>query len=647
MTIAEESPVLIKAGAPVLTVKDLDIDFWVDGTWYPAVVDAQFELMAGEVLSIVGESGSGKSTTAMAILGLLPKNSHVQGSIKLGDLELVGQSERVMRGIRGKDVAMIFQEPMTALNPVYTIGFQIAEMLRAHKAMAPKAARARAIELLTLVEIPEPERRVDSYPHQLSGGQRQRAMIAQSLALDPKLLVADEPTTALDVTVQAEILKLMRDLKHRVDASIILITHDMGVVADIADRIIVMKDGKIVETGDAEKIFRHPEQPYTVQLLEAVPHLGSVVADEGVHIAEDLAESIDGDRAFDVHTGGASTEPRLEKAPAVVDPTRRAGVKEGVPAVVQLEKVAVEYPKRGRTPAFRAVDDFTLSIGQGEVVGLVGESGSGKTTIGRALVGLLPFVEGTAEVIGTNIVGADKKQLTQVRRDVSFVFQDPGSSLNPRLPVGESIGEPMLLQKVAKGKDLSNKVEALLDQVKLPRAMRNRYPHELSGGQRQRVGIARALALNPKLLIADEPTSALDVSVQATVLDLFQELQAEQGFACLFISHDLAVVEILSRRIAVLHHGRLVEMGTREQILSQPIDDYTKRLLAAVPVPDPAEQAIRREQRDKLLAAGVGAEPDEYEVFPGNRDPEAQAKSLIQVLNAELDDSTVQSNERD
>jgi len=594
-----------------LTVTDLDIDFWVDGTWYPAVSDMRFELSPGEVLSIVGESGSGKSTTAMSILGLLPKNSHVEGSILLGDRQLVEASERTMRAIRGKEIAMIFQEPMTALNPVYTIGFQIAEMLRAHKAMAPSAARARAIELLTLVEIPDPERRVDSYPHQLSGGQRQRAMIAQSLALDPVLLVADEPTTALDVTVQAEILKLMRDLKNRVDAAIILITHDMGVVADMADRIIVMKDGKIVETGDAEKIFHHPDQPYTVQLLNAVPHLGSIVADDGVQVVDDLA--------IDLGSGSAQSTPRLENGAVdtrgAADPTRRSGVEPGVPVVVDLKEVAIEYPKRGRTPAFRAVDKFTLAIGQGEVVGLVGESGSGKTTIGRALVGLLPFVEGTAQVIGTNIVGAGKKDLRQIRRDVSFVFQDPGSSLNPRLPVGESIGEPMLLQKVAKGKDLSNRVEKLLDQVQLPRAMRNRYPHELSGGQRQRVGIARALALNPKLLIADEPTSALDVSVQAKVLDLFQELQREQGFACLFISHDLAVIEILSRRIAVLHHGKLVEMGSREQILANPIDDYTKRLLAAVPVPDPAEQAVRREQRDRLLAAGIGVEPDEFEVF--------------------------------
>ncbi len=384
-----------------------------------------------------------------------------------------------------------------------------------------------------------------------------------------------------------------------------------------------------------------------------MPHLGAVVATEGVEIATHLdeelglvdiptatdgavpAEPVDAGAApgatvvppeaadADV-SAAAETAVAPRPQPAVtrpvddgqVDPTKRAGPPEGVPLVVDLQRINVEYPKRGRVPAFRAVSDFDLSIAAGEVVGLVGESGSGKTTIGRAIVGLLPFVgDGTADVVGTDMANPDKEGLRKVRNDVSFVFQDPGSSLNPRLPVGESIGEPMLLHKVSKGKkDLSNRVEALLDQVHLPRDLRNRYPHELSGGQRQRVGIARALALSPKLLIADEPTSALDVSVQARVLDLFQELQREQGFACMFISHDLAVVEILSRRIVVLHHGRLVEMGTREQILSHPIDDYTKRLLAAVPVPDPQEQAERRRQRDKLLAAGVGVD-DEYEVF--------------------------------
>jgi len=583
---------------PVLTVRNLDIEFWVDGTWYPAVVGAEFDLRRGEVLAIVGESGSGKSTTAMSMLGLLPKNAHVSGSIELAGKQLVGASERTLRRLRGREISVIFQEPMTALNPVYTVGFQIAEMLRSHRAMSPVAARARAIELLTVVEIPDPERRVDSYPHQLSGGQRQRVMIAQALALDPELLVADEPTTALDVTVQAEILRLMRNLKDRVDAGIVLITHDMGVVADMADRILVMKDGNIVESGTAREIFKAPKHPYTIQLLDAVPHLGG---------------TIKADRSTGSHPvfGSALTEVRVP--PAVETDIRDRG--STGEAVVSLNGVAVEYPKRGRTAAFRAVDNFTLDIHRGEVVGLVGESGSGKTTVGRAMVGLLPFVEGTASVVGSSMVRIAKKDLRTLRRKVSFVFQDPGSSLNPRVPVGESIGEPLLLHKIATGKDLSNRVEALLDQVNLSRTMRNRYPHELSGGQRQRVGIARSLALEPELLIADEPTSALDVSVQAKVLELFQDLQREKGFACLFISHDLAVVEMLSARIAVLHHGNLVEVGTREQILNQPQQAYTQRLLAAVPVPDPDEQKIRREKRDELIAAGIGVEADDDSVF--------------------------------
>ncbi|MET0326356.1 MAG: ABC transporter ATP-binding protein, partial [Ilumatobacteraceae bacterium] len=443
-------------------------------------------------------------------------------------------------------------------------------------AMAPKAARRRAIELLEMVEIPDPERRVDSYPHQLSGGQRQRAMIAQALALDPKLLIADEPTTALDVTVQAEILKLVRDLRDRIDAGILLITHDMGVVADLSDRVLVMQKGRIVEAGTAIQVFHAPKDSYTRELLHSVPHLGAIVSEA---IAERTAAGSNGDAP-----DGAPTD-----------------------LIVDLKGISIEYPKRGRAPAFRAVDDVDLDVAAGEVVGLVGESGSGKTTIGRALVGLLPFVEGTASVLGTNMVGISKEDLRRVRRDVSFVFQDPGSSLNPRLPVGESIGEPLLLQKIAKGPALSKRVEDLLDKVHLARDLRNRYPHELSGGQRQRVGIARALALDPRLLIADEPTSALDVSVQARVLDLFQQLQREIGFACLFISHDLAVIEILAQRIAVMEKGKLVEFGTSEQILTDPQELYTKRLLAAVPVPDPDEQRERRADRDALLAGSGDA----------------------------------------
>jgi peptide/nickel transport system ATP-binding protein len=609
---------------PVLSVRDLDIDFWVDGVWYPAVVGANFELNRGEVLAIVGESGSGKSTTAMALLGLLPKNSHVRGSIELGGRQLVGADPRELRSIRGREVSVIFQEPMTALNPVYTIGFQIGEMLRSHNAMSPKAARVRAIELLKMVEIPDPERRIDSYPHQLSGGQRQRAMIAQSLACDPELLIADEPTTALDVTVQAEILKLMRDLKHRIDAAIVLITHDMGVVADMADRLLVMKEGRIVESGTADEVFNRPIDPYTVQLLNAVPHLGSVTNADELETMARLDEAVNAPDETGIGTS-AVPRPSVPTEPSV----HRAGLAPGVEPIVDLVDIAIEYPKRGRTPAFRAVEGLTLQLGVGEVMGLVGESGSGKTTIGRALVGLLPIVEGTASVVGSSLVGVNVKDLRAVRRDVSFVFQDPGSSLNPRLPIGESIGEPLLLHGEAKGAALSNRVEELLDRVQLPRSMRNRYPHELSGGQRQRVGIARALALEPKLLIADEPTSALDVSVQAKVLDLFQELQQEKGFACLFISHDLAVVEILSRRIAVMHHGHLVELGTRDQVLNDPQQGYTKRLIAAVPVPDPDEQRRRRIERDAILAAGIGLDDKDATqgVFADLTEEEARAKA--------------------
>jgi peptide/nickel transport system ATP-binding protein len=407
-----------------------------------------------------------------------------------------------------------------------------------------------------MVDIPDPELSINKYPHQLSGGQRQRAMIAQALACDPALLVADEPTTALDVTVQAEILDLMRGLKDKLNSAILLITHDMGVVADMADEILVMKDGITVEKGSADQIFNKPQHPYTQQLLGAVPMLGS--------------------------TKKRDLPYREDAKPA---------------PVLKLTDVTIEYPKRGRQPAFTAVKNFSLEIYPGEIVGLVGESGSGKTTVGRASIGLLPVKEGSIQVVGNEIAGADQKQLFAIRRHTGIVFQDPASSLNPRLPIGESIGEPLLLAKILKGADLAHKVEELLDQVELPRSYRNRYPHELSGGQRQRVGIARALALTPDLLIADEPTSALDVSVQARFLDLLQELQGKLKFACLFISHDLAVVDILCHRIAVMQNGVLVEVGDRDQILKNPKNDYTKRLISAVPVPDPAEQRIRREAR--------------------------------------------------
>jgi peptide/nickel transport system ATP-binding protein len=540
----------------VLEVSDFNVDFWVDGVWYPAVIDMNLGLAAGKVTAIVGESGSGKSTTALGLMSLLASNARMAGSVKVKGEEMLNAKQTVLRQFRGKEVAYIFQEPMTALNPLFTIGYQIVETLRNHFDMGPKEAQVRALELITMVDIPDPEGSINKYPHQLSGGQRQRAMIAQALACDPALLVADEPTTALDVTVQAEILDLMRGLKDKLNSAILLITHDMGVVADMADEILVMKDGITVEKGTADQIFNSPKHPYTQQLLGAVPMLGST-----------------------------KKRPLPYKEDAKPAP------------VLKLSDVTIEYPKRGRQPAFTAVKNFNLEIYPGEIVGLVGESGSGKTTVGRASIGLLPVKEGSIQVVDKEIAGADQKQLSAIRRHTGIVFQDPASSLNPRLPIGESIGEPLLLAGVAKGPDLARMVEELLDQVELPRTYRNRYPHELSGGQRQRVGIARALALTPDLLIADEPTSALDVSVQARFLDLLQELQVKLNFACLFISHDLAVVDILCHRIAVMQNGLLVEIGDRDQILKNPKNDYTKRLISAVPVPDPAEQRIRREAR--------------------------------------------------
>ncbi len=540
---------------PVLQVSKFNIDFWVEGVWYPAAIDMNFDVQAGKVLAIVGESGSGKTSIAMGLMDLLASNARVSGSVQVKGVEMVGAKKSLLRKTRGADVAYIFQEPMTALNPLYTIGFQIVETLRTHYDMGPQEAKTRAIELITMVEIPNPEASFNKYPHQLSGGQRQRAMIAQSLACDPGLLVADEPTTALDVTVQAEILDLIRNLRDKLNSAILLITHDMGVVADLADHILVMKDGLTVEYGTSDQIFNHPQRPYTKELLAAVPKLGSVAV--------------------------------RERLPELV----------GLPPVLRLQNVSIEYPKKGRVPAFRAVTDFSLEIFPGEIVGLVGESGSGKTTVGRAAIGLLPTVEGKIEIVGRDITKPTAQELREIRRFTGIVFQDPGSSLNPRLPIGESIGEPLLLSGDAKGAELNRRVEDLLDSVELPRSYRNRYPHELSGGQRQRVGIARALALTPSLLIADEPTSALDVSVQARFLDLLQNLQDKLKFACLFITHDLAVVDILSHRIAVMQDGRLVEVGTRDQILKNPREEYTKRLIGAVPVPDPEAQRIRREAR--------------------------------------------------
>nr|WP_237740697.1 ABC transporter ATP-binding protein [Arthrobacter crystallopoietes] len=588
-------------GTPVLRVTDLSVDFGVDKEWVPAAIGLNYEVHAGEVLALVGESGSGKSASSMALLGLLPANSRTSGRVELNGREILGLPPAKLRQVRGNDVAVIFQEPMTAMNPVYTIGFQIVETLRLHNAISPEEARQRALRLLEMVELPDPEKAFKSYPHQLSGGQRQRAMIAQSLSCDPKLLIADEPTTALDVTVQAEILDLMRSLRNKLDSAIVLITHDMGVVADLADRIAVMRHGRIVETGTSQEIFGNPRHEYTQQLLASVPRLGGshdrgeAEVDVTAALAAATGVTLDIVDNDELARREAQNEAALAKA--------ADGSIQGSP-VLELANVAIEYPKQGRVPAFRAVEGANLKIYPGQVVGLVGESGSGKTTIGRAAVGLLPVAEGSLKVAGQEIAGAGRRQLQSLRRSVGMVFQDPSSSLNPRLPIGESIGEPMYLAGVAKGAELQKRIEVLLDQVELPRGYRNRYPHELSGGQKQRVGIARALALQPKLMVADEPTSALDVSVQAKVLELFRDLQEQLGFACLFVTHDLAVIDVLADRICVMRRGSIVEQGTRDEILRNPQEAYTQRLLAAVPLPDPIQQRERRELREQLLGSG-------------------------------------------
>ncbi|MBH0009172.1 ABC transporter ATP-binding protein [Salinibacterium sp. UTAS2018] len=546
----------------IVEIKNLEVTFATDGGDVKAVDDVSLSLAPGEVLAIVGESGSGKSVTAKSVLGLLPETAVSRGAIVLNGKEVIGMSGKRLRELRGVDVAMVFQEPSTALNPVFTVGWQIAEGLRAHGNVSKREARKKAIEILRKVGIPEPESRVDYYPHQFSGGQKQRVVIAMALVLEPELIVADEPTTALDVTVQAEILDLLRRCRDEFGAAIILITHNMGIVADLSDRVAVMYQGKLVEEAPAQQLFDAAQHPYTQKLLAAVPRIGS----------------------------GAS-----RAAARVADRAASGGEKDAEPVVI-ADNLEIEFPGRfGRAP-FRAVDRVSFSISPGEVLGLVGESGSGKTTIGRAIGGLNKITGGSLSVLGHEMLGFKERKFRPVRSDIGFVFQDPASSFNPLLTIAQCVAEPLIVHgKAEDANDARARVNELLEAVQLPRAFGDRYPHELSGGQRQRASLARSLALRPRLLIADEPTSALDVSVQAKVLELFAELQRDLGFAALFISHDLAVVDMLSDRIAVLYKGQLVEEGLGSEVLGNPQHPYTQRLLASLPVPDPREQTERRE----------------------------------------------------
>ncbi|MCE4025991.1 ABC transporter ATP-binding protein [Microbacterium sp. Au-Mic1] len=560
----------MNTGLPdVAELRGLKVRFATDGEPVDAVKGIDIQAHAGEVLAIVGESGSGKTVTANALLGLLPETATMSGAVIVrgrgGETDVVHASAAKLRAMRGRDAAMVFQEPSTALNPVYTVGWQIAEGLRAHHdgRLSKKEARVKAIEILRKVGIPDPDRRVDEFPHQFSGGQKQRIVIAMALVLNAGLIIADEPTTALDVTVQAEILELLRACRDEFGATIVLITHNMGVVADLADRVVVMLRGDIVEQAPVRELFANPQQDYTRELLAAVPHVGQ---------------------------GKSALEPVALTSPA---PAAADEAPDG--SLIVARACEIGYPGRFGRGGVVAVKGVDFHVGPGEVVGLVGESGSGKTTIGRAVVGLTTVVGGSLRVLGQEMNGVKQRQLAPLRPEIGFVFQDPATSFNPLLSIAECIAEPLVVHGKASSVAAARaRVDELLDAVRLPTNFGDRFPHELSGGQRQRASLARALALDPKLLIADEPTSALDVSVQAKVLELFVQLQAELGFASLFISHDLAVIDAVADRIIVLRQGRIQEQGTTAQVLNDPSNSYTRELLTALPVPDPVEQAERR-----------------------------------------------------
>ncbi|MDR3202810.1 MAG: ABC transporter ATP-binding protein, partial [Bifidobacteriaceae bacterium] len=478
-----------------LGVQTLSVSFQTDGEPVRAVKRISFEVRPGEILAIVGESGSGKTVSSRAMLGLLPRTAAIEGSAKLDETELIGLRGEAMRKVRGDRIAMIFQEPSTALDPVRTVGWQICEALQSHRSMTRRAAMARAVELMELVGIPEPAIRVHSYPHQLSGGQKQRVMIAMAISCEPELIIADEPTTALDVTVQAQILDLLHDLREQLGTAIILITHNMGVVADLADRVAVMFQGEIVEDDSAEEVFYHPKHTYTRHLLSSVPHLG--------HARPAAMDAV--------------AAPEISPEPVLV-----------------LQKLDVKFPGRIGSPPVHAVRGVSLELRAHEILALVGESGSGKTTLGRCAVGLLPATSGEIIAMGRDISKTSPRKLRALRKRMGFVFQDPAASLNPRMSVGACISEPMRIHDEGTPAERRERVSKLLDAVELPQDFAARYPHELSGGQRQRVSLARALVLGPELLVADEPTSALDVSVQARVLEVFVRLQHQMGFACLF-----------------------------------------------------------------------------------------------------------------
>jgi len=600
-------PALQLPAQRVVQVSDLSVRFTTSERTVDAVRDLSFHVDRGETLAIVGESGSGKSVTSLALMRLV---EHGGGRIingcmafrrRKGDvLDLARADSSTMRSIRGADIAMIFQEPMTSLNPVFTAGDQIAESIRVHQGKTAGEARAEALRMLELVRIPEARNVLDRFPHQLSGGMRQRVMIAMALSCRPSLLIADEPTTALDVTIQAQILQLIRALQDEMQMGVVFITHDMGVVAEVADRVLVMYGGNKVEEGASETIFAQPRERYTRALLSAVPRLGSM-------------RGTDLPRKFELLRTDADSAPP--------DTTPQDTVPAGSAPVLRVHDLVTRFDVPsgilGRVKRrVHAVEKVSFELLPGETLALVGESGCGKSTTGRSLLRLVDSQGGAIEFGGRNVRDLPNTQLQALRRNIQFIFQDPFSSLDPRVTVGFTIMEPLLVHRIAKGRQAQERVDWLLQKVGLPREYAQRYPHEFSGGQRQRIAIARALALNPKVVIADESVSALDVSIQAQIVNLMLDLQRELGIAFLFISHDMAVVERISHRVAVMYLGQIVEIGPRRAIFENPQHAYTRRLMAAVPVADPARRHLRRELLEGEIPSPIRAVGDEPVVRP-------------------------------
>jgi peptide/nickel transport system ATP-binding protein len=595
----------------VISVSSLKTSFRRKGLWLPVVRDVSFDVAAGETVALVGESGSGKSVTAMSIMQLYERDAcRIEGSVRLEGQELLGLPERNMRDIRGNRIAMIFQEPMTSLNPSLRIGDQISEVLVAHRGLSFSNAAKEALGLMEKVRIPSAARRMQEYPHQLSGGMRQRIMIAMALACRPKLLIADEPTTALDVTIQAQILELIKLLQEEEDMGVLFITHDMGVVAEIADRTIVMYKGEAIERGQTENIFAEPQRAYTKALLSAVPKLGSMNGASGPARFP----------LIDVESG----------APVEMPPVEDTVSAKPVP-LMQVRDLVARFDIGGgflgsTSGRVHAVENVSFDLKAGETLALVGESGCGKSTTGRTIMRLLDANSGSVKLDGREILGLTGREMRDMRRHIQMIFQDPFASLNPRIEVGDVIAEPLLAHGIASGRrDARERVADLMVKVGLQPDMAARFPHEFSGGQRQRLCIARALAMAPQIIVADEAVSALDVSIKAQVINLMLDLQENLGLAYLFISHDMAVVERMSHRVAVMYLGEIVEIGPRRAIFENPQHPYTKRLLAAVPIPDPTRRGIRRGLSDDEIKSPVRPlsyvppKRDHIEVSPGHR----------------------------